>query len=214
MNDFDVRYPRWYGAFEIAGALMLNTFLFWVATGLIVTAPVAVTGMFAGLSGVVRPVPAEMWSRFFRAARRTYGRSLVLYLANLGVGFFLWFDIRLFFGMGSLGAKVVAYLFVLIAIFVAMVNLYAWPMLAWYPRPLGKVLKHAVLLTVAHPFEALGGLAVIGSGVWLILTLQQTLAFLLLLIGPAAAAYVMGKAAWRVLERYPLPEEELTFRAG
>jgi|GEM_PF-2141714 len=212
MHDFDVRFPRWYSAFEIAGNLIINTFLFWVATGLIVTAPVAVTGMFAGLSGIIRPVPAETWSRFWRAARGTYGRSAILYLIDLAVVGFLWFDIRLFWGLGSIGAKLVAYFFILIAVFIAMVNLYAWPLLAWYPRPLGKVLRQAVLLTVAHPLEALAGLAVIGSGLWVILTLQQTLAFLLLLIGPAAASYAMGKAAWRVLEKYPLPEEELTFR--
>jgi hypothetical protein len=30
--------------------------------------------------------------------------------------------------------------------------------------------------------------------------------------GPALAAFLMARAAWRVFSRYPLPEDELHFR--
>ncbi|MFZ5817949.1 MAG: DUF624 domain-containing protein [Bacillota bacterium] len=214
MHDNDPRSLRWQSFFEWLMAVVVNTFLFWLAAMLVVTLPVAITATFAGMSGTIRPVPMETGRRFWQALRSTFGRSWALFLIDLLVGLLLYLDIRLFLGLGGPAGIAAAYGFGLMGILLAMINLYAWPLLAWYPRPLGRLLKHAFLLAVGHPVPALGGLVAPTAALWLLLLLPTGLNVLVLMFGPALAAYLMGRAAWQVLSRYPLPEEELTFPTG
>lgn len=207
MGRFAEQNPRLWAALERVSALVLGSLAFWLFLIPVVTAPAALAGLFATVSPLVRGGDDDWLRLFWSAFRRTFGRAFLLGLVDLAVAAILWLDIRFFWAVGHPAAKAAAFLLGSMAILALLINLYAWPLLVWYPQPLGPLLKRAFLLAAAHPFPALGGWLGAVLLLFLLTLLPGQLLALLPLFGPGLATAILALAAWRVMRRYAGEED-------
>lgn len=209
MNTWEERFPRLWAVGERVSVLVVGGLLFYLFSALVITLPAALVGLFAAVALLVRPgVPGDTIIRFWKGFRRSFGRALFLGLIDLVLCTILWVDFRFFWAMGLPAARVGAFIFASLGLVLAMANVYAWPLLAWYPQPLGKLLRRSLLLAAVHPFFALGALACCLVG-WILLWLLPGLfKGLLVLLGPAGGALIFGLFAWQAMKRYAGPDDE------
>jgi uncharacterized membrane protein YesL len=208
MSTWEERFPKLWAFGERVAVVVIGTLLFYLFSALIVTIPAALVGLFAAIALLIRPVNGETIGRFWRGLRRSFGRALILGLLDVIVGFSAWFYFMLFWSSGLTATRIVALVFASVGMFAAMVNVYAWPLLAWYPQPLVKLLKRAALLAAAHPFQALGGLVGCAMLVVLMLFLPGSAKSLVVIMGPGLAALITGYAAWHAMKRYAGPDDD------
>lgn len=202
MGRFAEQNPRLWAALERVSTLVLASLAFWLFLIPMVTAPAALAGLIAAVGPLARGGDDDWLGLFWGAFRRTFGRALLLGLVDLVVAAILWLDIRFFWAVEHPAAKAAALLMGSMAILALLMNLYAWPLLVWYPQPLGPLLKRAFLLAAAHPFSALGGWLGAGLVLFLLALLPGPLLALLPLLGPGLTAAILALAAWRVMRRY------------
>lgn len=208
MNPWEERFPRLWAFGERVSVLVVGGLLFFLFSILIVTIPAALVGLFAAVAGLIRPVPGETAIRFWNGFRRSFGRALFLGLINLAAVTLIWLDYQILRSLGTPVAVVGAYAFASLGFVVAMANVYAWPLLAWYPQPLGKLLKRSLLLAGAHPLQALVGLVAPLAMVVLLFVLPGPAKSLAMLFGPGVGALGVGAAAWWAMKRYAGPDDE------
>ncbi|MFZ5822866.1 MAG: YesL family protein [Bacillota bacterium] len=211
---FAERNPRLWAALEKISSLVLGSLAFWLLLIPVVTAPAALAGLFATVGPLVRGGDDDWLRLFWGGFRRTFGRALLLGLINLAVAALLWLDIRFFWALGHPAAKVAALLLGSVAVLALLVNLYAWPLLVWYPQPLGSLLKRSLLLAAAHPFPAVGGWVGAALILFLLTLLPGQLLALLPLFGPGLVATILSLAAWQVMRRYAGEEDAAPDPAG
>lgn len=150
-----------------------------------------------------------MLGRFWRGLRRSFGRALLLGLLDLLLALVIASDIWFFrLYVGGVAGALLAFLFGSMGVLVLLVNLFLWPLLAWYPQPLGKLVRRAFLLTAAHPFHALGGVAGASITMLLLAMLPKPFNALSVAMGPGAAAAVAAVAAWQAMKRYAGEDDE------
>lgn len=207
MNRFAERNPKLWAALERLSALVLGSLVFWLFLIPVVTAPAALAGLFGATRPLVRGKEDDGFQLFWTTFRRSFGRALLVGLLDLVVGVILWVDIRFFWALGHPAAKAAAFLMGSVAIFALLVNLYLWPLLAWYPQPIGALLKRAGLLAAAHPFTALAGWLVAAVAVFLLILLPGQLLALMPLLAPGLTVAIMAYAAWRTMARYAGDDE-------
>lgn len=209
MNPWEERFPRLWAFGERVSVLVIGGLLFFIFCAPIITIPAAMAGLFAAVGGLVRPPgQGETIGRFWRGFRRTFGRSLLLGLIDLVVGAILWVDFRFFWAMGSTAARIGAFAFVSLGVVLLLANCFAWPLLAWFPQPLGGIVKRSLLLSAAHPFHALiGVLGIVLVGA-LLIVLPGPVKSLPVLLGPGLIAYFAGYGAWGAMKRYAGADDE------
>ncbi len=205
MFRFAERNPRLWGFLEQASAVILSGLLFWV---FVLVLPAGLVGLFAAMGALLRPGGGDTLSRFWHGVRRTFGRALLLGLLDLLVLIVLGGDVYLFWSLGTTVGRIVAIVFGSLTGMVAMVNVFVWPLLAWYPQPLGPLIRRAFLLSAAHPFLALGGLAGAVALNLFLLMLPGTWLGLMPILAPGLTALVIGLAAWQAMKRYTGPDDE------
>lgn len=208
MSPWEERFPRLWAVGEWLAVLIVGGLLFYLFSALIVTIPAAVVGLYAAVAALIRPVEGESVGRFWRGFRRTFGRALLLGLLNLAAGAILWFDFRFFWAMGGTLPRVAAMVFASLGFVLVMANVYAWPLLAWYPQPLGKLLRRAGLLAAAHPFHALGAIVSSAGALVALSFLPGALKAFLVMLGPGLVVLITGYFAWLAMKRYAGPEDE------
>lgn len=208
MTPFQQRFPRLWQVLDQFSVVVIGSFLFYLFSLLIITIPAAIVGVFAAVASLIRPVQGESIGRFWRGFRRTFGTALLLGLLSLVFGLIVYVDIRFFWAMGTTFGKVAALFFGSVAAVGLMVSLIAWPLLAWYPQPLGKLLKRSFMLAAAHPLVTLGGLIGVMAVGMLFLLLPSPINGLIFFLGPGLAALAAGAAAWWVMKRYAGPDDE------
>lgn len=205
---WEERFPRLWAFGERVSVLVTAGLLFFLFSILIVTIPAALVGLFAAIAGLVRPVPGETAIRFWNGFRRSFGRALFLGLIDVAVAVILWFDYQIVRSIGTPVAVIGAYAFASLGFVVALANVYAWPLLAWYPQPLGKLLKRSLLLAGAHPLQAAVGLVAPVAMVLLLAALPGPAKSLALFLGPGIGALGLAAAAWWAMKRYAGPDDE------
>lgn len=208
MSRFAERNPKLWSFLEKVSALVLGSLAFWLCLIPVVTAPAALAGLFAVAGSLVRGQDEDWFSLYVRTLRTVFGRSLLLGLGNLLFAVMLYVDIRFFWALGHPLARAAAFFLGSMVMLALMINLYAWPLLAWYPQPLGKLLKRAFLLAAAHPFPAVGGWVLAGAVLVLLALLPGPLLFVLPLFGPGLVVVVLAAFAWRSMRRYAGDERE------
>ncbi|MDF2629677.1 MAG: hypothetical protein K0R39_3508 [Symbiobacteriaceae bacterium] len=208
MNPWEERFPRLWAFGERVSVLVIGGLLFFLFSMLIVTIPAALVGLFAAVAGLIRPVPGETAIRFWRGFRRSFGRAFFLGLVDLAVALLLWYDYQVLRSIGTPIATAGAYAFASLGFVVALANVYAWPLLAWYPQPLGKLLKRSLLLAGAYPFRALLGWAAPLAMVLLLLLLPGPAKSLPFIFGPGIGALGLGAAAWWAMKNHAGPDDE------
>lgn len=187
----------------------MGGFLFFLFCAPIITIPAAFTGLMAAVAPLFAPAEGDTIGRFWRGFRRTFGRSLLLGLLNLLAAAVLYADIAFFWAFSAPWGRYVAYLFGALALLAGMINVFAWPLLAWFPQPLGKLLRRSFMLSAVHPFTAIG--ALLGTLVLpaLFLVVPGLIKGLIVIMFPGVTALIVGGMAWRAMKRYAGPDEEI-----
>ncbi len=204
----DERFPQLWAFLDRLGIAVIGSLLFWLFSGLIITAPAALAALFAAVAPLVRPASGDTAGRFWRGFRRSLLSGTLLGLLTLLIGLSVYLGVRLSWALGTPFGKAAALLYGSLGATAAMVSAFAWPLLAWYPQPLAKLLKRAFLLTAAHPLHALSGLGGALLMVWLFLWLPGPLLGLLPATGPGLAAALIGYATWKAMKRYVGPDDD------
>jgi uncharacterized membrane protein YesL len=209
------RFPRLWAFLEQIAALLCSSFLFWLCVPLVITLPAGLVGLYAVLGPLIRTGRAdgEILRPFWVAFRRAFLPSLALLLIDLVVGLILWVDLRFFSATGALWGLGLAALASLIGVLVLMINLFAWPLLAWYPQGLRKLLWRAFLLAGAHPLWGLSGVVVGLLFVSLPVFLPGPFLVVIPLLGPGLSVGLLGSIAWRVMRLYD-PGSRPTLSSG
>lgn len=208
MSSWEERYPGLWEAADRLSTVVISGLLFWTFSLGIITIPAALVALFAGVGTLVQPARGETLSRFWQAFRHCFGRATLLGLLDLIAASLLYFDVSFFWALGSPLGRGMAYVAAVIGALLVLVNIYAWPLLAWYPQPLGALLKRSLLLAGAHPLWALGGLGAVVLWLGFCLVLPGPLAGLGVLLGPGVGALGISLAAWQAMKRYAPEEEE------
>lgn len=208
MTTWEERYPRLWAVMEWISVLVTGSLFFWLGALPVITLPATLVGLCAAVGPLVRPAPHATTRRFWAGFRRSFVTALLLGLVNLAAGLILYLDIRFFWGMSNLTGQVIAFAFGSLAMVAAMANVFAWPLLAWYPQPLGKLLRRSLLLAAAHPFLALGGLAGALLVPVLYVVLPGSAKGLVPALGPGLVALAFAFPARQAMKRYAGPEDE------
>lgn len=209
MHPFAERWPRLWAFLESVGVLVTGGLLFWLFAIGVVTIPAAIIGLYAAVTGLIRPASGAPASRFWTGFRRSFGRALLLGLLDLAVGAILYADIRFFWSMDTPLSRGLAFSMGSLAALAVMVNSFAWPLLAWYPQPLGQLLKRSFLLAAAHPLLAVAAAAAPLAATALLFLLPPSLTGLVPLLGPGILATATGAIAWQAMKRYAAPGDEV-----
>jgi len=233
LNRIEERFPRLWAVLERLSVIVFSSLLFWVfclpvaliglldflvdsawitvpagILAVLLCVPQALVGLFYGTVGLVRPAQGETLGRFWRGFRRTYLTAAGLGALNLVVAGILFVDIRFFWVLGTWWSQVIASVFGSLAVVQILANIYAWPLLAWYPQPLMQLVRRAVLLTAAHPILGLSAvLSVFVFIVSFLFAVPSGLMGLLPAIGPGMISVLISLYAWRAMKRYA--EEEV-----
>jgi uncharacterized membrane protein YesL len=208
LGETEPKRPRWWAAFDPIWAVIVTSLLFWLVSLPVITLPIAWSGAMAAAGALFRPVAGDTVAVFWRTLKRTWGRSLALGLLDLVLGVIIYLDVRLLLGLGTGTGLVLGYIFLLIGLLVAMVNVFAWPLLAWFRKPLIQGLWLALQLVAVHPIQAIGALVAAGSFFYVVLIAPAFLQGLLLAVSPGVMALAVAGAVWKVLQLYPLPEAD------
>jgi uncharacterized membrane protein YesL len=204
------RFPRLWPFLERASILVLGTMLFILFSLPVITLPAALCGLYR----VVRPLTGgwssgDLVSNFWAGLRENWLQGTLAGLISLFVTTSASLWVWMMWQQPDFLSRVIAWFFVWVTFYLLMVNVYLWPLLAWYPQPALKAIKRAAMLAIAHPVW--GSLGVIGPLAVVIVPLFLGTALswvvpVLVLVGPAAMVTVSGAAAWRAMRRYA-PEE-------
>lgn len=214
MSRFAERNPKLWSILEKVSIVVLGSLAFWLALLPVVTAPAAITALFAAVGPLVRGRDEDGFSLYWQAFRTTFGRSLLLGFLDLLLGLLFYLDLRFFWGLGTPVGKAAAYFLGAPALLGLMINFYAWPLLAWYPQPLGPLLKRSFLLAAAHPFAALVGWIAVGGAILILLLVPGQWLFILPVVGPGAVVAILGGAAWFSMRRYAGDDEQVESGSG
>jgi uncharacterized membrane protein YesL len=190
--------------------LLFGSLLFWLTCPLVITLPGGIAGLYAVLGPLIRSGKAEgeILRPFWATFRQTALTGLGLLVIDLLLALIVWADILFFRGVGALWGQGLALLIGAVGLVALMVNIFAWPLLAWYPQPLGRLLRRAFLLTGAHPLLALAGVAVLFMLPVLLAVLPSPLVAFVPALGPGLVFGLLGWIAWRAMSRYEAVEEE------
>ena len=209
MWRFSEQHPVLWSYLERLSAVVWASLAFWIVLFPVVTAPAALTALFASVAPLVRGEREEWFVLYWQTLKRTFFTSLGLALLNLVVGLILWVDIAWLWWLGHPLAKAGAFLLGSVAILALLVNLYAWPLLAYSPQRLRPLLKRSFLLSGAHPLAALGGWLLGLAGIIALFLLPPFFRFLLPLAGPGLWVTAWSFGAWRAMSKYVDPEPTL-----
>lgn len=203
------RFPRLWAFLEQVATLLFGSVLFWLSCLFVVTLPGGLVGLYAVLGPLVRSGKGdgEILRPFWAAFRRALLPGLGLLLLDLVAGLILWVDSRFFWSVGALWGRALAVVALALALLALMVNLFAWPLLAWYPQPLRKLLWRAFLLTGAHPLLAMAGVVLLIGMLLLYTLLPGALMGLVPALGPGLLVGLLGAIAWRAMRTYEVEEE-------
>lgn len=208
---WEERFPRLWPLLERLATLILATLLFLLFSLPVLTIPAALCGLYRALRSIATGARSgELMADFWGGVRQNLVQGTLGGVIGLLFCVSSWLWVLMLWQQSGLLLQLAGWLFVWLGLFGIMVNVYLWPLMAWYPQPALKALKRAALLAVAHPLRALGGallppmvLAVpyfVGVGLNLLLPVY-------VLVGPALAVTVSAHFAWQAMKRYA-PDEE------
>lgn len=211
LSLWEDRFPRLWPVLERASVIVLGTLLFGLFSIPVITIPAALCGLYRA----VRPLAAgssgsELLVDFWSGVRENWLQGTLAGALAILLTTSAWLWVWLLWLQPGAATRAIGWLFVWAGFFGLMVNVYLFPLLAWYPQSAFQALKRAALLALAHPLWAIAGvLAPLAVMVIPTLFLSLTVVVpLFMLGGPALMAVCSAHFAWRAMKRYA-PEDEL-----
>lgn len=157
----------------------------------VITAGAALTGMHYVLLKMVRNEEGYIVRSYFKSFKENFLQATGIWLIFLAVGSLFILDLRLTGGAGG-GIQLPAlfrYLLIAGGIYLFMVYLYAFPLLARFNNTVPGTLRNAAVLTAAS-FPRTIGMAVASIAFPLIVILFKPILPLLVLLGISGPGYV------------------------
>lgn len=176
----------------------------------VITAGASLTALYYVTMKMVRNEESYIFRSFFKSFKQNFRQATVINLIMLAAAALLYLDTRITKAMADPMGKILAMIFALFTMIYVIILLYLYPVLAKFYNSVKNTFKNALLMGIRHlPYTFLM-LAVCASPLLILFIpsfqVQMFLIFVLILIGPALAAYCNSHFFVRIFDKY-IPEE-------
>lgn len=176
----------------------------------VVTAGASLTALYYVTMKMVRNEESYIFRSFFKSFKQNFRQATVINLIMLAAAALLYLDTRITKAMADPVGKILAMIFALFTMIYLIILLYLYPVLAKFYNSIKNTFKNALLMGIRHlPYTFLM-LAVYASPLLILFIpsfqVQMFLILVLILIGPALAAYCNSHFFVRIFDKY-IPEE-------
>lgn len=183
--------------------------LLWAVLSIpLITLPAATAGLFNIMSLWVRGKSPNLFMDFLDGMRRCWRTSTLVALLDVLIGGLLVLNFSIFPVMDM--HNPLAFLSRSVSLFVgltlALVNLYAWPLLVLFDLPLPRLLAVSLKMGAEHLLISVGLLLLVLLPVVVSLWLP---AAALLFVTFSCSIFIWNWGAWRVIRRYVADEDRL-----
>lgn len=194
---------------RIADLCMLNI-LCIVCCIPVITAGASLTALYYVTMKMVRNEESYIFRSFFKSFKQNFKQATVINLIMLAAAALLYLDTRITKAMADPMGKILTMIFALFTMIYLIILLYLYPVLAKFYNSIKNTFKNALLMGIRHlPYTFL--MLVICASPLLILfipsfQIQMFLILLVILFGPALAAYCNSHFFVRIFDKY-IPEK-------
>lgn len=176
----------------------------------VITAGASLTALYYVTLKMARNEESYIFRSFFKSFKQNFRQATVINLIMLAAAALLYLDTRITKAMADPMGKILAMIFALFTMIYLIILLYLYPVLAKFYNSVKNTFKNALLMGIRHlPYTFLM-LAVCASPLLILFIpsfqVQMFLIFVLILIGPALAAYCNSHFFVRIFDKY-IPEE-------
>lgn len=176
----------------------------------VITAGASLTALYYVTLKMARNEESYIFRSFFKSFKQNFRQATVINLIMLAAAALLYLDTRITKAMADPMGKILAMIFALFTMIYVIILLYLYPVLAKFYNSVKNTFKNALLMGIRHlPYTFLM-LAVCASPLLILFIpsfqVQMFLIFVLILIGPALAAYCNSHFFVRIFDKY-IPEE-------
>lgn len=202
MGLFNMENPVWQTMGRVADIMILS--LLWMFCSIpIVTMGASTTALYYVTLKIAEKREGYVVRGFFKSFKENFLQATGIWLLML-VGFVIViFDIR-FFGMQEGTAATIAQgIFFAMLIFLLIINLYIYPVLARFVNTIRKTFINTAIMAFGSPLYLLWSLAMMAAtliAVWFIPAL--------VILAPGIMAYATSFPISRVIAKYMPPEED------
>lgn len=168
----------YYGG-KLTDLLWLN-FLFTICSIPLITIGASYTAMHAVLLKIYRDDGSSVTKDFFRAFRKNFKQSTILWLIYLVVGFFLFVDYRMISVMDEVG--IVFRICLWVGLFIYSISLsWAFILQSRYENTVKVTIRNSFMIGVGHIGKTLLMMVMLFLPIFLILLWERTVPLVLLL---------------------------------
>lgn len=176
----------------------------------VITAGASLTALYYVTLKMARNEESYIFRSFFKSFKQNFRQATVINLIMLAAAALLYLDTRITKAMADPMGKILAMIFALFTMIYLIILLYLYPVLAKFYNSVKNTFKNALLMGIRHlPYTFLM-LAVCASPLLILFIpsfqVQMFLILVLILIGPALAAYCNSHFFVRIFDKY-IPEE-------
>ena len=176
----------------------------------VITAGASLTALYYVTLKMARNEESYIFRSFFKSFKQNFRQATVINLIMLAAAALLYLDTRITKAMADPMGKILAMIFALFTMIYVIILLYLYPVLAKFYNSVKNTFKNALLMGIRHlPYTFLM-LAVCASPLLILFIpsfqVQMFLILVLILIGPALAAYCNSHFFVRIFDKY-IPEE-------
>lgn len=191
MRIFNADSPLMEGLSKITDLVILNLVVL-VCCIPVITAGAALTGMHYVLLKIVRNEEGYIVRSYFKSFKENFLQATGIWLIFLALGSVFVLDLRLTGGGAGSGIQLpVLFRYLLVAggVYIFMIYLYVFPLLARFKNSVPGTLRNAAVLTAAS-FPRTIGMAVVTIAFPLVVILFKPILPLLILLGISGPGYV------------------------
>lgn len=201
---------------RVADLIILNL-IFIVCCIPIVTIGPALTALYYMTLKMARNEETYIIRGFFKSFKENFRQAIVIWLIILVLILLIGMDFSIMNNMDTGGVyTVVRYGLYVIALILAMLTLYVFPVLSKFYNSIKNTMRNALLMALRHlPFTLLMLVVCIAPFIIMFLTVQ-TLSYgllIMILLGFSLIAFINSKMLVRIFDHY-IPKEEETESHG
>ena len=197
------------------GDMFILNILYVVCCIPIITIGAATTALYYNTLKMAENRESYVWKEFLRTFKENFKQATVIWMIILVIGAVLVAD---FFVMGGIGsqalASVTAIVVIVVGIFLILMGVYVFPVLARFDNSVKNIMKYALLMAIRHLPSTIVILAI--HSVPLLLAFASLEAFIkgllpVLLFTASILAYFESKLFSRIFSNYYPKTEDYDF---
>ena len=197
------------------GVMFILNILYVVCCIPIITIGAATTALYYNTLKMAENRESYVWKEFLRTFKENFKQATVIWMIILVIGAVLVAD---FFVMGGIGsqalASVTAIVVIVVGIFLILMGVYVFPVLARFDNSVKNIMKYALLMAIRHLPSTIVILAI--HSVPLLLAFASLEAFIkgllpVLLFTASILAYFESKLFSRIFSNYYPKTEDYDF---